>query len=168
MLKLQLYHGMYEESPPSLPELNEALRADGNAETYHLRGIANFQGFEFKDAERDFEHAVQMRPEWVEAVFHRGIVRVVRGNYDDAVSDFNRVIELAPDHAAAYYNRGRLRYWKGDPDGAIADFKEARRLDPLLGRELNLQYVIGKIERGPEEDSIVDQVQSILDRLRDL
>lgn len=167
MLKLQLYHNMYQVSPPALRELNASLRKDGDAETYHLRGIANFQDFEFKASEQDFEHAVQMRPEWVEAVFHRGIVRVVRGNYNAALEDFNRTIELEPDHATAYYNRGRLRFWKGDSEGAIEDFKRARELDPLLARELNLQYIIGKIERGPDDETILGQVQSILDRLRD-
>lgn len=167
MLKLQLYHGMYQESPPPLRELNVAVRKNSNAEIYYWRGIANFQSFEFKNAQHDFERAVELKPDWVEAIFHRGIVRVVRGRYDDAIEDFDRVIDLEPKHAAAYYNRGRLRYWKGQAEAAIADFKTARQLDPLLGRELNLQYVIGRLQRGPD-DSVIDQVQSILDRLRDL
>ena len=169
MLKLQLYHEMYQMSPPSLIELNKVLQNEASdADTYHLRGIANFQSFEFKDANHDFDRAVELKPDWVEAIFHRGIVRVVRGRYDDAIEDFDRVIKLNPKHAAAHYNRGRLRSWKGEPEAAIANFKKARQLDPLLGRELNLRYIIGKIERGSEDESILDQVQSIVDRLRDL
>ena len=73
-------------SPPSLIELNKVLQNEASdADTYHLRGIANFQSFEFKDANHDFDRAVELKPDWVEAIFHRGIVRVVRGRYDDAI-----------------------------------------------------------------------------------
>ncbi len=169
MPKLQLYHEMYYISTPSVAELDAVLRRKaGDAETYYLRGVANFQDFEFRAAAEDFDRAVELRPDFVDAVFHRGIVRVVRGRYDDAIEDFNRVIALKPDHAAAYYNRGRLRYWKGEYQAAIADFKEARKLDPMLGRELNLRSVIGELERDPEDDSVLGQVQRIIDRLMDL
>lgn len=169
MLKLQLYHEMYYMSPPPVAELDATLRERvGDAEIYHLRGVANFQDFEFRAATRDFNYAVELKPDYIDAIFHRGVVRVVRGNYDEAIEDFDHVIRLKPDHAAAYYNRGRLRYWKGERGAAIADFQQARELDPLLGRELNLRYVIGKLEREPEDDSVLAQVQSIIDRLMDL
>lgn len=169
MLKLQLYHEMYQMSPPPLAELDAALREEtGDAETYHLRGVANFHDFEFRAASRDFNRAVELDHDYLDAIFHRGIVRVVRGQYDDAIEDFNRVIALDPNHSVAHYNRGRLRYWKGERQAALADFQKARKLDPRLGRELNLRYIIGKLQRGPEDDSVAAQVQSILDRLMDL
>jgi len=169
MLKLQLYPEMYYISAPPLAKLDAMLQGQaGDAETYHLRGVANFQNFEFQAAVRDFSRAIELRPGFVEAIFHRGIVRVVRSRYDDAIEDFDRVIALQPDHAAAYYNRGRLRYWKGEYEAAIADFQQTRKLDPLLGRELNLRYVIGELERGPDDNSVLGQVQRIIDRLMDL
>jgi tetratricopeptide (TPR) repeat protein len=168
MLKLQLYHDMYYVQTSPLSELNRRIRAGADAELYHLRGIAYFQDFEFRLASEDFDRAIELEPDLVTAIFHRGAVRVVRGDYDQAMEDFNRVIELDPKHAAAYYNRGRLQFWKAEYDAAIADFEKTRRLDPLLGRELKLRYVIGRIERGPDDDSVVSQVQGILDRLRDL
>ncbi|RME45479.1 MAG: tetratricopeptide repeat protein [Chloroflexi bacterium] len=169
MLKLQLYHEMYYVATPSIAELDAVLQEKaGDAEAYHLRGIANFQNFEFRAAAHDFSRAIELRPDFVDAIFHRGIVRVVRGRYNDAIEDFNRVIELQPDHAAAYYNRGRLHYWKGEYEAAIADFQKARKLDPLLGRELNLRYVIGELQRRPDDNSVLTQVQRIIDRLLDL
>lgn len=167
MLKLRLYHDMYHVSTPPLPELNRRIQANAAAELYHLRGIAYFQEFEFRLATEDFTRAIDLQPDFVSAIFHRGTVRVVRGDYDQAMEDFNRVIELEPKHAAAHYNRGRLQYWKGQHEEAIADFETTRTLDPLLGRELKLSSAIGKIQRGPEDDSVASQVQSILDRLRD-
>lgn len=169
MPKLQLYHEMYYISTPPLAELDVVLQQGaGDAETYHLRGIANFQNFEFRAAAHDFNRAIELMPDFVDAIFHRGVVHVVRGRYNDAIEDFERVIVLQPKHAAAYYNRGRLRYWKGDYETAIADFKQARKHDPLLGRELNLRSVIGELERGPEDDTVLGQVQRIIDRLMDL
>lgn len=168
MLKLRLYHDMYDIPTPPLPELNRRIEAEGGARLYHLRGIAYFQDFEFSLASGDFSRALSLEPDFVAAIFHRGTVRVVRGDYDQAMQDFDHVIELEPQHAAAYYNRGRLQYWKGQYEAAIADFETTRTLDPLLGRELKLRSAIGKIQRGPDDDSVVSQVQSILDRLRDL
>lgn len=169
MLKLRLYHEMYYIPTPPPTQLEATLQADTtNAEAYYLRGVANFQNFEFRAAAHDFTRAIELRPDFIDAIFHRGIVHVVRGRYDDAIEDFNRVIALDAEHAAAYYNRGRLYYWKGDREAAIADFTKARKLDPLLGRELNLRYVIGELERAPDNDSVLAQVQSIIDRLMDL
>ncbi|MFQ5859835.1 MAG: tetratricopeptide repeat protein [Anaerolineae bacterium] len=169
MLKLQLYHEMYYTPTAPLAELEANLRGSGSdAETYHLRGIANFQNFEFRAATHDFNHAIELMPDFVDAIFHRGIVHVVRGRYDNAIEDFNRAIALKSDHAAAYYNRGRLRYWKGEVEAAIKDFQKVRKLDPMLGRELNLRYVIGELQRGSDDDSVLGQVQRIVERLMDL
>lgn len=169
MMKLRLYHEMYHVPTPAVPELDAALRENaGDAGSYHLRGIANFQNFQFRAAARDFSRAIELAPDFVDAIFHRGIVHVVRGRYDDAVEDFSAVIARQPDHAAAYYNRGRLRYWKGEYEAAIADFRRAREADHLLGRELNLRSVISELERGPSDDSVLRQVQRIIDRLMDL
>ena len=169
MIKLQLHHDMYNMPTPTLSKLNTNLEtADNNGdEFHHLRGVANFKKFEFQAANKDFDLAIEMTPDFIDAIFHRGIVRVVRGRYNDATEDFNRVLALNPDHASALYNRGRLRYWKGLYDEAIKDFQLVRKIDPMLGRELKLRYVIGKIERRTEDDSVMAQVQSIVDRLID-
>lgn len=168
MLQLKLYHEMYYVATPPVVELSAVLAENPNdAASYHLRGIANFQRYEFRAATQDFSCAIQLVPDFVEAIFHRGIVYVVRGRYDSASEDFDRVIALQPDHAGAYYNRGRLSYWQGKYDAAIADFQKVREHDPLLGRELNLRSVIGELERGPNDDSVLGQVQRIVDRLMD-
>ncbi len=169
MLKLQLYHEMYNMQTPPLKELNRRLRQGaGDEQTFYLRGVANFQSFEFRAATEDFDQAIALKPDFVDAIFHRGIVRVVRGRYDEALEDFDQTIALQSDHAAAHYNRGRLLYWKGNYEAAIANFEQARKLDPVLGRELNLRYVIGRLKRPPEDDSVLSQVQDIVNRLMDL
>ena len=169
MLKLRLYHEMYEMQTPPLRELNQRLNeGTPDEQTFYLRGVANFQSFEFRAATEDFDRAIALKPDFVDAIFHRGIVRVVRGRYDEALEDFDQTIALQSDHAAAHYNRGRLLYWKGNYEGAITNFEMARKLDPLLGRELNLRYVIGKLKRPSENDSVLAQVQDIVNRLMDL
>ncbi|MFQ5341583.1 MAG: tetratricopeptide repeat protein [Anaerolineae bacterium] len=169
MPELKLYHEMYYKTTPPIAKLDSVLMENpGDAASCHLRGIANFQRYEFRAATQDFSRAIQLMPGFVDAIFHRGIVHTVRGRYDSAIEDFDRVIDLQPDHAAAYYNRGRLRYWRGDYQAAIADFQKARTLDPLLGRELNLRSVIGELQRDPDDDSILRQVQQIINRLMDL
>ena len=169
MPELKLYHEMYYKTTPPMAKLDSVLTENpGDAALWHLRGIANFRRYEFRAATQDFSRAIQLMPGFVDAIFHRGIVYVVRGRYDSAIEDFDRVIDLQPDHAVAYYNRGRLNYWRGDYQAAIADFQKARTLDPMLGRELNLRSVIGELQRGPDDASILRQVQQIVNRLMDL
>lgn len=78
----------------------------------------------------DFDQAISLNPEFVQAYLQRGVAHEFKGDYDHAVSDFDRAIQLDPDFRPAYTNRGLAYIRIGDFVGAIADFTTAISIEP--------------------------------------
>lgn len=105
-------------------------------ETPHNRAIAFYnRGGIYKDrkdydhAIADYNEAVKLDPQYVNAYINRGMASDMKGDHDAAIADFSRVIEIKPDDALAYYDRGYLRCCTShDYDGAIADLSRAIEL----------------------------------------
>ena len=130
----------------------------GIAGAYLLRGIANYEEGDHREAFADldsaianFESMIELDPNNVEAevavafaYFVRGIAYYEEGDkdraiadFDKALADFERVIELYPDNAVAkiavaeaYLVRGTVYSDEGDNDRALADFERVIELDP--------------------------------------
>ncbi|HEY2913212.1 MAG TPA: toll/interleukin-1 receptor domain-containing protein [Candidatus Angelobacter sp.] len=91
------------------------------------------RGFAAKDLDekiRFYGKAIELKPDYFEAFYNRGVVRGRKGEMDGEIADYNEAIRLKPDYFEAFYNRGIARRDKDDPEGAIADFNEAIRLKP--------------------------------------
>jgi tetratricopeptide (TPR) repeat protein len=80
----------------------------------------------------DFTKAIQLKPDYAEAYFQRGLTKRLVPLQDDrgAIGDFTKAIQLKPDYAIAYANRGYVRARMMDFDGAIADYTKAIELKP--------------------------------------
>ncbi len=111
------------------------LRSDGKsnqhkAKIYTRRGQAFALLKRYKKAEGDFSKAIKIRPQFVEAWFHRAAVRSRSGQHDKAIADYTQVITLKPDFAMPYYNRGTAYARKKMYPNAIADFSTMIGLTP--------------------------------------
>ena len=85
-----------------------------------------------------FSKAINLRPNFTEAYYHRGLAYHSRADvndnkkddYDRAIKDFTKAIELKPDYANAYINHGLDYKNIGEIDRAIADHSRAIVLKP--------------------------------------
>ena len=65
---------------------------------------------------RDYNRAIELKPDYANAFNNRGIVKDNSGDYEGALRDYNRAIELKPDFATAFNNRELLlRQMQGLP-----------------------------------------------------
>lgn len=124
----------------------EALRDTGlandrRATILNDRAVANARLGQTKLALEDFNHAVELFPEYPVAYNNRGNLLVTVGQLGEAMKDFDRALVLAPGYAAAYSNRANAEMKLGKPEVAVRDFTKAIELmpssaPPLSGRGL--------------------------------
>jgi lipoprotein NlpI len=78
----------------------------------------------------DFDQAIKLNPQNVNAYFNRGLVKSRLEDWDGAIADFTQTIALDSSNAGAYFYRGYIKARTGDSDGAITDYTHAIRIEP--------------------------------------
>ena len=97
---------------------------------YNNRGIDYGEKGEHDLAIKDFNKAIDLKPDYDLAYNNRGAVYRSKGEHDLAIKDCNKAIQLKPDYAEPYSNRGSAYRNKGNYDLAIKDYDTAIQLKP--------------------------------------
>ncbi len=71
----------------------------------------------------DFSHALQLKPDLIDAYNFQGIHFTQRQEFAQAYEKFDSALDLAPQHEFAYLNRGIALYYGSRPELASLDFK---------------------------------------------
>lgn len=80
------------------------LRPDKN-EAWYLSGVAKYHLEDYKGAEEDCTHAIDLNPFFVDYVELRAMSRLREEKYDSAIVDFTRALEMNPDNRDYWFNR---------------------------------------------------------------
>jgi tetratricopeptide (TPR) repeat protein len=112
-----------------------AQNTGSQAGDYLKSGTQKFWKQDDQGALADFDRAIQLDPNFVEAYNRRGHLKRNRlKDYQGALADFNRAISLEPNNAFLYTNRGILKAERlDDPQGAIVDFNRSISIKPDYG-----------------------------------
>jgi len=108
------------------------------AEAFVYRGFAIVQrseiqlGAEWDSAIKDFQRALQLKPELVEAKDGLGVAYFHQHEYDLAIAELTSAIELNPSFVSAYYHRGMVYQQPKTFDKSISDYKRAIELEPSI------------------------------------
>jgi len=79
----------------------------------------------------DYTKAIQLKPDYADAYYNRGVTRNRMGDNSGAISDFDRAIKLRPLFVEAFIQRGIARYLTGELTKALTDYNRAIKLDPV-------------------------------------
>lgn len=101
------------------------------ARLYYLRGLLHRHAGHrradwaaYRRAADDFDRAIRLDPDFVQALYDRGLLRWREfSDGKGAEADLTRVIELEPGRVEAWFNRALARQVIGDVEGALADFE---------------------------------------------
>ena len=141
--------GMYREAIADATQVLTLEPDTPNPEILLLRGRAHANDKKLNPALEDFNKAIELKPELVDAYVERGTVFIQARRFDDAVGDLNRAIALDQQNAKAYALRASAKMQLGgsaatDPetsydvnDDALNDVNQALQLlpdDPLALR----------------------------------
>jgi tetratricopeptide (TPR) repeat protein len=109
------------------------------AASYINRGNAYNTKGDYDRAIKDYNDALQLDPNFVDAYIDLADVYTKKGDYDRAIEVCNKAIQLdlsrmssdlSITSAAAYNNRGDAYAGKGDKEKAIADYRKALSINP--------------------------------------
>lgn len=105
---------------PDVPELHNTLGS-----------LLVEKGFP-KDAEREFERAVNLESDFYPAWYNIGLVRAARGDELGSKRALSRTVDLKPGHAAALFQLGLVEETRGHLDRAVELYAKAFAINPAL------------------------------------
>jgi tetratricopeptide (TPR) repeat protein len=123
------------------------LRADPHSAPLHnqLGQLLSQKGFP-KDAELEFERAVNEDRRFYPAWYNLALLRSARSDYAGARIAFGHVLHYKPGHSAALFQMGLMEERRGDYDAAIADYAKAFSINhALLDVKVNPQILDSKL-----------------------
>ncbi|MFD2167140.1 lipoprotein NlpI [Thalassotalea euphylliae] len=116
------------KSEIALARLTEVIqRAEINdmqkAQLYYDRGVV-YDSVGLRNLARlDFNRALRLKPDLVDAYNFLGIHFTQMQEFNQAYDQFDSAIDLQPNHEFAYLNRGIALYYGGRPQLAVDDFE---------------------------------------------
>jgi len=147
IVKLKLYHDIFDRTLPPLEQLEYQAEQNADARIRHHLGLALFQKLQFSQAVEQLSLAIQLDPAAWEPRLHRGLALVIMGQFEPAIDDFSAVLASQPNQFEALYNRGRVYARLRRDEEAIADFEAAFNQDPSTARRLRVPQVIRSLRR---------------------
>ena len=146
-----------------------APTAAASPESYYDLGKENLANRDIGSALSNLSKAIELKPDFGDAYYLRGLAHALGEKYDEAIADFDKVIELDPNHSdvevalgGTLVGRGAEQALRGDYDEAINDFERAIELgadseDAQSGLLLAfLKRGLDYFEEGDENEAIAD------------
>jgi len=116
-----------EEALRLAPEWDEATA--WLAQRHHELGNACSDEGHHGRAISEYDKAIELQPDAMEAHYRRGNAYLRLGETARAFADYDRAVELEPGDAGAYCARGLAHSELGHPRRAIVDYTRAAELD---------------------------------------
>lgn len=107
-----------------------AEKAAIEAKANQLLALAMKKDNELLDSIELLNKAIELKPDFYEAYFNRGLLKSIARKDLDALADYDKAIELSPDSAKTYCYRGILKRRMGNLMGAMEDFDRAVYVNP--------------------------------------
>ena len=106
--------------------------ATPTSESFYDLGKESLANGDIDDAITLLSNAIELKPDFGDAYYLRGLALALEEEFDEAIADFERAIKLGVDNddiqsglSLAYLRRGLDYFDEGDNDEAVADFDRA-------------------------------------------
>jgi hypothetical protein len=120
------YFTTQSASDQRIRTLIDSLRTDpGSSQLHNDLGQALLQRGFPKDAEREFERAVDADKHYYPAWYNLGLVRAAQEDYSGAYRAFRATIHYKPGHAPALFQMGLMEERRGNAQEAIDYYAKA-------------------------------------------
>ena len=99
---------------------------------YRERGRQHRLAGRYEQALADFNRAMDVKPQYPDALYGRGETYRLMRRYEEALADFDRAIDLEPEAAWGIASRGETYQSMERYEEALADFDRAIDLEPEM------------------------------------
>jgi tetratricopeptide (TPR) repeat protein len=96
---------------------------------YNKAGIVELLMQRYKEAGKDFEHAIHLDQKYADAVNNLGVIDYEGRKYGKALKQYEKAIRLRPDSASFYSNQGAAYFGKKEFEKASEAYAKALQLD---------------------------------------
>lgn len=135
----------------ALPHFEAALKLQPGPGAHEELGRALFALGRADEAMRQYQAALDLAPDLLEARIGLGNVLAATGQLDPAQAQFEAALRHRPDSAEAHYNLGNLLACQEKLTEAIAHYEAALKAQPsLAGAHHNLALVFMHVGRMPD------------------
>ena len=101
-----------------------------------------------EEAYRLYEQTIRLDPNYAQAHFNRGVLRINDGKPAEAAQDFERTVAIDPKHTKAWFNLGLLASRRDDTEKAANAYGHAVEVDPMNTKaRLNLATALSDLKR---------------------
>jgi tetratricopeptide (TPR) repeat protein len=100
-----------------------------------------------------FQKALEIKPDYVEALNNLGNVFLRQGLLDEAIVQYNKALEIAPDYASAHTNLGNAFLDKGEVSESIEHYLKALQFRPDLA-EAHHNLGVARAHQGKTEEAV--------------
>lgn len=121
-----------DDLPASVPSLKETLADLHQAEKYNHQGEKHLDRNLYRQALRDFNHALKINPDYLEALINRGSTYILLDKLDEALEDFNHALKMDIYNEIIFNARGEIHLANKMYEEAIKDFTSAIILNPVF------------------------------------
>ncbi|MBN2223127.1 MAG: tetratricopeptide repeat protein [Deltaproteobacteria bacterium] len=132
-----------------------AEQPDDSAASWYGKGLELADDLEYGKAIECFDRALEIEPDYEQALVARGSVLLNIGRYEDTYRDLNRAVELDPQDTAAYYIRGLVYEQVNNYENAAADYTAALMIEPD-NVDCLLRRGLANREIGKTDEAIAD------------
>jgi tetratricopeptide (TPR) repeat protein len=129
--------------------------AQQSAEDFIRSGLQKDSANAFKKAVDDFNRALNIDPDNVEARYYHGVMMFQMEDYGASLSDFDAAIVSDNESVELFYMRGNAKFNLGLFKDAIEDYNQALKLDST-DKEIFYNRAIAKYNTGEKLDACRD------------
>lgn len=145
-----------DNSPATFLAANRNLQMSApTAEMFVFRGLIYYDREDYYNAQADFDSAVVLEPDSVEALYDLALTLEKLNLKDEAIEAYDRLLAIDDKFFNGWYNRGRLKLLKGDYVKAIEDFNQALVVEPISANVVN-EIGVAHFRQGKYEEAYAD------------
>ncbi len=141
----------------AIEEYSQALAAGvpDPAAVHCTRGLARARLGLFDEAIADFDHTLDLSPEFDPAYYHRGWAYHARGEHARALADLNQAVARTPNWGEMRLQRGLVRAALGQHREALEDIEKAISLDAECRARAHTEEGFASLRDDPEFQRLV-------------
>jgi tetratricopeptide (TPR) repeat protein len=174
--KLGIERGEVEKYKEAFDLFTKSIEVDSTySKAYYNRGLAEYnlvrEGYyyhlgnpeiyfmqyprEYMNSISDFTKAIELKPNYSDAYYNRGIAYKNMREYFKAISDLTKYISLKPNDEDGYYERGLDYYDLKDYPNAVLDFTKVIKINSKNEDAYYIRgiayYILGKEKKACED-----------------
>lgn len=111
-------------------DFRESLQLNKTWRAHHNLGVSLAMLGEYAAALTQFQHAIDLNPDYPNTRFNRAELWLEMGQFADAEREYSEVLRLTPNDVDSKMGRGHARFYLSQFEAAMEDFDSAIEADP--------------------------------------